>query len=175
MPDLKWYVLHSQPRKEELLNRQVVSHGFESYYPRLKVHPVNPRSRKYQPYFPGYLFVRADLEQVGISVFQWMPYGTGLVCFGGEPSFLADAVVQTIQRRVAEINDSDGKRLENFHPGDEIIIQDGIFAGYEGIFDTRLSGDERVRVLLKMLSQGRSIPVELPADSIAKIVSKSKK
>jgi transcription antitermination factor NusG len=169
MSSLKWYAIRSQPRKEELLNRQLIARGFESFYPRLRVHPVNPRSRKFQPYFPGYLFVRADLEQVGISVLQWMPYGSGLVAFSGEPSSLADMVILTIQQRVDEINNADKDALESLHPGDQIHVQSGIFAGYEGIFDTRLSGTERVRVLLNMLNQSRSIPVELSARTITKL------
>ena len=50
--------------------------------------------------------------------------------------------------------------------GDEINIESGIFTGYEAIFDTNLPGRERVRVFLKLLNQGRNLPVELPADQI---------
>jgi transcription antitermination factor NusG len=46
-----------------------------------------------------------------------------------------------------------------------VVIQDGPFAGYEAIFDTRLPGRERVRVLLKLL-QKRQVPVDLPAAQI---------
>ena len=81
-----WYALRSKPRKEEVVWKQVRTQGFEAYFPRLRVNPVNPRSRKLRPYFPGYLFVYADLEEVGVSVFQWMPHSIGLVCFGGEPA-----------------------------------------------------------------------------------------
>ena len=40
------------------------SQDYEVFYPCLRIHPVNPRSRKIVPYFPGYLFVEADLELV---------------------------------------------------------------------------------------------------------------
>jgi transcriptional antiterminator RfaH len=38
------------------------------------VRPVNPRARKTRPYFPGYLFVQADLAAVGLVEFRWMPH-----------------------------------------------------------------------------------------------------
>jgi len=43
-----------------------------------------------------------------------------------------------------------------------VEISHGVFAGYEGIFEERLKGDERVRVLLKMLSD-RYVPAEVAA------------
>ena len=63
-----WYALRSKPCKEDILWRQVGLRGFECFYPRLRVKPVNPRSRKIRPYFPGYMFVRADLSEAGNSV-----------------------------------------------------------------------------------------------------------
>ena len=46
-----------------------------------------------------------------------------------------------------------------------VMIQGGIFDGYEAIFDTRLAGTERVRVLLKLLKV-RQMNLELPAAQI---------
>src|SRR3990170_8082601 len=74
-----WYALHSKPRKEAALERQARAEGFEGYLPLLRVKPVNPRSRQWVPYFPGYLFVHTDLPVVGASRFNWMPYAQGLV------------------------------------------------------------------------------------------------
>ncbi len=48
-----------------------------------------------------------------------------------------------------------------------MIIHSGPFAGYEAIFDLRLSGSERVRVLLKMLNN-RNLPIELDSQQIEK-------
>ena len=84
---LRWYALRSKTRKEDIVHRQVKEKGFEVFYPRLRTNPVNPRSRKYKPYFPGYLFIQANLEEVGLSMFQWMPHTLGLVSFGGEKAY----------------------------------------------------------------------------------------
>jgi len=162
-----WYVLHSHPNKEDLLWQQLLAREIEVFYPRIVANPVNPRSRKIKPYFPGYLFVCADLEQIGLSTLRWMPYATRLVMFGGEPSSLPENIVQLIRQRVDEINAAGGEVLDALKPGDRVVIEDGPFEGYEGIFDVRLSGKERVRVLLQMLG-ARKVPVELKAGQIHK-------
>lgn len=160
-----WYAVHSHPHKEDALYRQAQMQGFEVFYPCVKVNPVNPRARKLRPYFPGYLFLHADLDQTGLSVFQWMPYSSGLIVFGGEPAPVPDALIAAIRRRVAEIGAAGGETLDGMKSGDAVYIHDGPFAGYEAIFDLRLPGSERVRVLLKMLNE-RAVPVELRAGQI---------
>jgi transcription antitermination factor NusG len=163
-----WYTLHSHPNKEEMLWRQVEANHIEVFYPRIRVHPVNPRSRRILPYFPGYMFVRADLVETGLSLFSWMPYSTGLVSYGGEPAAVADGLIAAIRERVGEILEAGGDLFDGLKQGSPVRIQGGPFEGYEAIFDTRISGSERVRVLLKVISD-RRIPVELPAGQISKV------
>jgi transcriptional antiterminator RfaH len=163
---LRWYALKSKPRKEDAAWRQALSQGFVVFYPRLRVHPVNPRSRKLRPYFPGYLFVQADLAQAGVSVFQWMPHTLGLVSFGGEPAVVPDNLVQALEKRVEEINAAGGETFYGLKPGDLIWIHDGPFSGYEAIFDAQLPGSERVRVLLEFLGNRRRVMLELDTSQI---------
>lgn len=165
---VNWYALRSKPRKEDVLYRQVLNRGFEAYYPRMKVQPVNPRSRKVRPYFPGYMFVRADIETVGLSTFQWMPHAAGLVVFGDEPAPVPENLIAAIRQRVDEINAAGGELFDGLRQGDKVLISEGPFAGYEGIFDTRLPGSERVRILLQLLGDKRIVPVELRAGQIRK-------
>ena len=163
---IQWYALRCKPRKEEVVWRQVRSQGFESFYPRLRVNPVNPRSRKYRPYFPGYMFVQADIGEVGLSTFQWMPHAIGLVTFGEEAAVVPDNLIYAIKRRVDEISAAGGEVFDGLHQGDKVMISEGPFSGYEAIFDTRISGSERVRVLLQLLNSQRRVPVELDAGQI---------
>ena len=162
---LLWFALKSHPYKEDLLKHQAETHGFEVFYPRIRVQPVNPRSRRIHPYFPGYLFVHIDLEESGTSIFQWMPYASGLVSFGGEPSAVPDALIVAIRKRVGEIAEAGGELFDHLKAGDPVLIQGGPFEGYGAVFDTRISGSERVRVLLKILNN-QSVRVELPAGQI---------
>ena len=161
----QWYALRSKPRKEEILWRQLRAQEFEVFFPRIRVHPVNPRSRKLLPYFPGYMFVNVNLDEVGLSTFQWMPHAIGLVSFDGEPSTVPENLIQAINERVEEIAAAGGEFFDGLKPGDPVKISTGPFAGYEAIFDARLPGSERVRVLIQMLSD-RRLPVELKAGQV---------
>ena len=160
-----WYVLRSKTNKEMILWRELVARGFECFYPRLHVRPADPRNRKIRPYFPGYLFVNTDLEQVGISALQWMPYAGGLVSFGGAPATVPPNLVEAIRRHVDQINAAGGEAIAGLQKGDRVRIEAGPFQGHEAIFDARLPGRERVRVLLKLL-QSREVNLELPERDI---------
>ena len=159
---INWYVLHSKPNKEEFLWEQLGSHKVEAVHLRIRVHTVNPRAHQFKAYFPGYVFVRVDLEQVGLSTLQWMPGATGFVSFDSQPSMLPDALIHALKKKVDEINAAGGELLHDLKQGDLVEIQSGAFAGYEAIFDARLAGNERVRILLKLL-QGRAAKMEIPA------------
>jgi transcription antitermination factor NusG len=160
-----WYALQSKPNKEDALYQQLESQGVNVFYPRIRVNPVNPRAKKVKAYFPGYLFVYTDLNEVGISTFQWMPFARGMVVFDQEPATVPEGLIQAIRRRVEAVNEAGGALFNGLHKGDSVLIHDGPFAGYEAIFDLRLPGSERVRVLIKLLSQ-RQVPVELNSGQI---------
>ena len=164
----RWYVLQSKPQKESLLYEQLRLREIEAYYPSIRVKPVNPRSRKIKSYFPGYLFVHVDLDTVGISTLQWVPGAVGLVNFGGEPPFIAESILQAIRTRIEKINTDGTDPSCSLKPGEAVSINEGPFSGYTAIFDTRLSGSQRVRVLLEIL-QNQQLRVELPAGHIQPI------
>ena len=157
-----WYALRTRPHKETLVCEQAQIQGIETFNPLLRVRPVNPRARKVRPYFPGYVFVRVDMNEMGISTFQYMPYAVGLVSFGGEPASVPAALINALKRRVRESID-----VQRIGPskGDMVWIERGPFAGHEAMFDSRLRGGERVRLLLELLS-GQSVPIEMDAAQI---------
>jgi transcription antitermination factor NusG len=160
-----WHTLHTKRYKEEFLRGQLEIRKIEAYCPSIRVMAKNPRSRKMQPYFPGYLFFRMDLDLMNSSTLQWMPGGSGLVSFGGEAALVPDGLIFAIKQRLDGINACEGDPSDFLKAGDAITIHDGPFKGYNAIFDTHLPGSERVRVLLNML-QAREVPVVLPAGQI---------
>jgi transcription antitermination factor NusG len=160
-----WYALRSKPRKEDLLWQHARGQGFEIFYPRLPVKPVNPRARTVVPYFPGYMFVRVDLAQVGVSAFQWMPNALGLVSFSGEAAVVEDELIDAIRRQAYAIAEAGGELFHKLKRGDLVLIQAGPFAGYEAIFDGHARGIDRVRVLLELLGD-RQVAIELGAGQI---------
>jgi transcription antitermination factor NusG len=165
--DSSWYVLHSKPRKELFVSQYVQERGHEVYYPSIIVRSPHRKAVEQRPYFPGYLFVRADFSTVGESFFRWMPNTVGLVTFGAGPAPVPNSMVLAIREHLERVNAGGRARPVRFQAGEPVTIQSGPFAGQHAIFDTHLSGDERVRVLLQLLNQ-REIPVTLQAANLAK-------
>jgi transcriptional antiterminator RfaH len=147
--------------------RQLLAHYITAFYRCLPVQPANARSRTIRPYFPGYLFVQTALEDVGVSLFRWMPHANGLVRFGGVPATVPDTLVEALRRHLRDVAEAGGELLYQLQPGDTVAIRRGPFVGYEGIFDARLNGGDRVRVLLKMLND-RYVPMELAVGQLQK-------
>jgi transcriptional antiterminator RfaH len=162
---VSWYVIRSKPNKEDFLASQLTAYGIQVFYPRIRVKTVNPRARKVKPYFPSYLFVHVDLEEVSPSTLHWMPGAVNLVSFDGEPAPVPEILISSVERQVEQLNASQENLLKNLKPGDPVVIHDGPFAGYEAIFDGRVSGRERVRVLLTYL-QKRHLPLELRENQV---------
>ena len=164
-----WYVLHTKPHKECALCKQLQEDGWQCFNPWIKVKPVNPRSREIKPYFPGYFFVRLDLEGQSCDPFRWTPGSLGLVRYGDHPAVVPDAVVSGVRSTIQSLMNAGEDRESDFQTGEEVLIEGGPLEGYRAIFDTCISGTERVWVLLKKLSEAREIPVELELGAIRKL------
>jgi transcription antitermination factor NusG len=161
-----WFALHSHPNKESFLEAELIARSLHVYYPCLHVKPVNPRSRKIRPYFPGYLFVFFDRDHLrGESVFRWIPHAYGLVCFGGIPAPVPEALIQRIMWQLEQAHNEMNHVV--YQKGEPVQVRVDLFSGYEAIFDTQLPGSERVRVLLKMLNHNLT-PLELNLSQIEK-------
>ena len=158
-----WYALHCHPQKESFVWSELAARNIEVFYPHLRVKPADPRSRKMRPYFPGYLFVYADGNQVASSTFRWLPHVQGLVSFGGIPAPVPEALINEIKQRLEK--DNYQLSTPNHLHGDAVEVISPVFSGFEAIFDTYLPGPERVRVLLKMLNE-RQVILELHKDLI---------
>jgi transcription antitermination factor NusG len=162
-----WYALHCKPNRETCVAGQLGFHQIEFFYPTFQVRPVNPRSRKVKPYFPGYLFLHADLSVTDTSILNWMPGTVGLVVFDHLPAVVPDNLIAAIHQHVIKLNRS-GFTSTRFQRGEAVRVVEGPLNGLKGIFDLNLPGSQRVRVLLKMLGEHYT-RVELPVGIIEPI------
>ena len=105
---------------------------------------------------------------MGLSTFHWMPFSQGLVRVGGEPAPVPENIINALHRRVEEIWDAGGMAFDGLRKGDSVFIREGVFEGYRAIFDVRLPGSERVRVLLEMLNK-RYVPMEVDVGLLEKV------
>ena len=166
--DKQWYALRIKSRKERTVFERLESKDIEVYFPVMRVKPKNPRAAKTKPYFPGYMFINVDLEQVGANTLNWMPGTLGLVSFDDNPASVPENLILELKERLAEIEAQGGLELDGLKKGDRVRIIEGPFAGYEAIFDMRLPGKDRIQVLLAFLSQ-HPHPLKLDSDEIRKI------
>lgn len=163
---LSWYVFQSKARKERFLCEQLHLREIETFFPCVHSKSANPHHQKLQPYFPGYVFGRLDLEACGRSTLEWLPGAVRIVSFGGEPVSVQDYLIQVLREHIESINRLMPAIPNSFQPGDIVKIQEGPFAGYEAIFNAHLPGRDRAEVLLKML-EGSQLRVELAMEHIA--------
>lgn len=163
-----WYALQSKPHQEDVLWHFLKAEEIESYYPRLPVRSVKLHARKIRPYFPGYLFVHIDVRALGVSKFKWMPHSNGLVSFDDEPSPVPDPLIGAIRQTIDQLTHSGKEWYDELVHGEKVRIHSGPFEGYEGIFDARISGGERVRLLLELLN-GQRVVLETDAARVEPI------
>ena len=151
----RWYVLCCKPHKEQVVLQRLHQMGLETYFPCSKAQNGRTGKLELRPYFPGYLFVRVNLNEVSLSTFQWMPHTEGLVCFGARPAYVPDHLLQAVHRHVkdsAVSRSSPGQGNSGSTPALESETKD-----YEAFLNPKLTSGERVSGLLKML-EGLSIP-----------------
>ena len=163
---LSWYVFQSKARKEQFLCEQLHLRNIETFFPHIRAKSAKPHHQKLQPYFPGYIFGRVDLEALGRSTLNWLPGAIRIVSFGGEPVSVQDYLIHVLREHVDAVNRLTLQTSIKFHPGDVVLIQEGPFAGYEAIFNAHLPGRDRAEVLLKML-EGSQLRVELAIEHLA--------
>jgi transcriptional antiterminator RfaH len=162
-----WYALRVKAHKERSVAEYLRTREVELFAPTIRVKPKNPRSAKERPYFPGYLFIHVNLQEEGLQSFSWIPGTRGLVTFGDDPAIVSANLIQELQNRIAQLNAQGGLKSVDFHKGQRVRIVSGPFEGYEAIFDMRLSGKERVQVLLRFLSNHPQ-PIQLDVTDIEK-------
>ncbi len=163
---MHWYVLRSKPLKEIFLSKQLGFRNIEAYIPFVL------KRKKYDPkkscnFFPGYIFVRIDLEKIGLSALKWIPGSNGVVCFGGEPGVVPDAFIHQLRYKMDRLNEEPQAKWARYQKGDRVEIKHGPFEGYLAVFDQYLPSSDRVRLMLKTIAE-HQLKVEIPGEQLAK-------
>lgn len=151
-----WRVLQSQRHKERVTGARLALAGLTTYVPLLRQWPRPVVGSEVGPMFPGYVFVQAgtaDFHRV-----MHTPGVRGFVAFrDGDPAWLDDSVITFLRSR----EQPDGIiSAEPLPSGSTITITDGPLRGLVAVLERRLTGRQRVLVLLEILQ--RETRVELP-------------
>lgn len=154
----RWYCLYTKPRTERRVYQVLQGQGLECFLPELPRTSRDKRLGIGRPFFPRYLFARLALPEDSSWV-RWTPGLVQIVNTDGEPIPIEEGVIQALQEQVQALLGA-GQTGPTFRPGERVRITAGPFRGYEGIFDRRLSGENRARILVRFLRRETPYEVE---------------
>ena len=155
-----WWVAHVRSRQEKALARECRLRGVPFYLPLREQRSVRGRRRRvsFLPLFPGYVFVRGDLEHERLEILRTNLCVNVLAVLDQEA--LGHDLAQV--RRLQE----SGLPLRT-HPeltaGSAVRIAEGPFEGMTGRV-TSLKGKDRFVVSVRFIH--RSVSVELDRDAL---------
>ncbi len=164
----RWYVLHTRSRFENVVHEGLARKQVEAYLPKITV-PSKRRDRRQMiqvPLFPGYVFVRSDLnphQQLEIvktvGVVRIIANRQGPLPVGDE-TIASLKIMVAADRQIIT-----GRQLRR---GDQVIVVAGPMAGVVGSF-VRYRGRNRVVVNIEAL--GQYAAVEIDADAVEPLAS----
>lgn len=150
---LSWYVVHTHPKQEERAGGNLKLGGIEILTPKLMVNKSNPYTDKLtrvtKPMFPGYIFARFAYEEHYHKV-RFTRGVHSLVSFGDKPTPVEDEIVDLLRARIGP--DGFVNMEEELKTGDQVVIKEGKFRHFSGVFERRMEDSDRVRILLNTVS-----------------------
>ncbi|MGH2537031.1 MAG: transcription termination/antitermination protein NusG [Candidatus Promineifilaceae bacterium] len=162
----QWYALHTKPRAERKVAHLIAAQELEIYLPEAPAVPSS-RAAAVLPFFPGYMFIRLNLEQDDSARWRWTPGLRYLVGYGDEPTPIPDNVIGLVAAEVARWAAGSRVPLYDFQPGDLVRVREGPFADLIAIFEGPSTPSERVQVLLN--SMQRAYRLRLDAANLEKM------
>jgi transcriptional antiterminator RfaH len=158
----RWYVIRTKPQSEYIAAAALEGDGHELFFPRVQT-PQPRAGREDSPLFPGYLFLRYDLERQDRSAISDLPGVTGWVRFNGVTPPMPDEVIADLALRVEAINRRGGL-WKQFRPGDTVRVVSGKLESLAQVLEGPKSPQSRARVLLDFM--GRLVEAQVPWSSL---------
>lgn len=115
--------------------------------------------------FPGYLLIKAELNDDLIDLIKKTPYIIGFVSAGGVPVPLDEKDIQKVLGQIEKGAPKVKKLL--FQKGDQVRVIEGPFMNFTGTVEDVIPDKEKLIVSISIF--GRSTPVELEFSQVEKI------
>ena len=145
-----WYAVYTKPKKEDSVAFLLQNIGLEVLNPKIKFRKFkrNRLTDVIEPLFPCYLFANFDKDKYS----HLITYTRGVRYVVGKKNPLAvqDEVVNVIKDGI-EDNNIIVIKPSTFKNGDKVLIKDGPFKDFYGIFEKEIKGHERVMILLETI------------------------
>lgn len=145
-----WYAVYTKPKKEDSVAFLLQNIGLEVLNPKIKFRKFkrNKLTDVIEPLFPCYLFTNFDKDKYA----HLITYTRGVRYVVGKknPLVVQDEVVNVIKDGI-EDNNLIVIKPSTFKNGDKVLIKDGPFKDFHGIFEKEIKGHERVMILLETI------------------------
>ena len=143
-----WYAIQTHPQQEERTDSNLRAWGLETFNPKLKVRRSNQIGRPVhvtKPLFPQYIFARFNANRL-LGKVNFTRGVRKVVSFGNRLAPIDEQVIDLMRSKV----DEDGfvKISEDLKAGDNVVVKDGLLEGLSGVFERKLKGSDRVRIML---------------------------
>ena len=155
-----WYALHTKSRFENVVNDGLAKKTLDVFLPKITVKSRRRDRHKMirVPLFPGYVFVRTDLNPYEHLEILKTTGAVRLIGSTRGPVPIADATVDSLKIIVS----TEGEVITGtrFKKGDRVMVIRGPFAGVTGVFSS-YRGDGRVIVNIEALGQFAAVNVDV--------------
>ena len=161
-----WYALHTKSRFENVVIDGLVKKAVDVFLPKITVKSRRRDRHKMirVPLFPGYVFVRTNLDPYRHVEILKTHGAVRLIGSSRGPVPIADATIDSLKIMVS--TDEEIITGTRFKKGDRVMVISGPFAGVIGIFSS-YRGDGRVIVNIEALGQFAAVNVN--AEDVEKL------
>jgi transcriptional antiterminator RfaH len=162
---VEWYLVRTKAGEERRANEHLIRLAHETCLPLMKV-VVRRWSKLVEsiaPLFACYVFAKFDLERD----YKHVSHTSGVRYVarnGDQPAEVPEWIVHDLRARCTKGPIESPKR--ELLEGDTVRVIGGPFQEFEGIFQRKVSGAERVAILLSAMGVTR---VVMPANMVQKI------
>jgi transcriptional antiterminator NusG len=174
---MRWYVVHAYSGFEKqvmrALHERIELNGLQDKFGEILVPAeevvemrAGKKRRSERKFFPGYVLVEMDLDDVSWHMVKETPKVLGFI--GGkadQPAPITDAEAATILQRV-QAGSEQATPKTVFEPGELVRVIDGPFNDFNGVVEE--VNYERNRLHVAVTIFGRSTPVELDFGQVEK-------
>lgn len=147
--NMNWYVIYTKPRCEDSTARLLGAAGIETLNPKIRI--LKRVGKRYadvvEQLFPSYVFAFFDREKHG----HMIRYTRGVKYIVGKENPLAvhPEIIEAIRQRME--GDVVVQTVDDLARGDRILIKEGPFKDFYGIFEREIPGKKRSLILLEAL------------------------
>jgi len=146
---MNWFAIYTKPKAEDSTTQLLNNAGIETLTPKIKTRKY--LRKKYteviEQLFPCYIFAFFDIERHG----HMIKYTRGVRYIVGKehPLIVHQEIIDAIRERME--GGIVKQVTERFRRGEKVLIKEGPFKDFYGIFERDVSGRERALILLGAL------------------------